>query len=426
MRYGKKEEQLLNMVKQDTVPALGCTEPVAVAYASSVAKKHSEGSVEKVNIYVSKNIYKNGKSVTIPNTEEWGLDLAAALGVVGGESEEGLMVLKNINKDHLEEAHKMLKEEKVEVEIKDPSPDIYVKAILENKENIVEVTVMNGHSNISLIKIDGKAIFQDESEEANNNSVEFLKDLTFKEIREICEEIDIEKLAFINDGIAMNKEAALRGMDSNKGLGLGRALRNLKEQGKISNDAPTKARIFTAAGADYRMGGGSCPIMTSAGSGNQGIGVILPISIVAEEHNITEERLLRAIFFGHVINKYVKMYTGKLSAMCGCAIGSGVGVSSAITWMLGGNDEQISGAAQNMLSNLTGMICDGAKGTCGLKLATSAEEAVLSAYLAMEDVIVKSQVGIIGSTVEETIKNVGKLSKDGFTKVDQVILDIIN
>lgn len=421
-----KVEQLLNMVKRDTVPALGCTEPVAVAYASSVAKRYLEGAVKEIKIYVSKNVYKNGRSVTIPNTEEWGLNLAAALGIIGGESEEGLMVLKNINKNHIEEAHKMLREGKVKVKVKDPSPEIYVKAVLESKINIVEVVIVNGHDNISSIKINEKTIFKDENEAVNNNSIEFLKEITFKEIIEICEEVDIDDLYFIKDGINMNKEAALRGMESNKGLGLGGALVKLRKQGKISNDAPTKARIFTAAGADYRMGGGSCPIMTSAGSGNQGIGVILPISIVAEEHNINEERLLRAIFLGHVINKYVKIYTGKLSAMCGCAIGAGVGVSAAITWMLGGTYEQINGAAQNMISNLAGMICDGAKATCALKLATSAEEAVLSAYLAMEGVIVKPQVGIVGSNIEETIKNLGKLSKDGFVKVDQVILDIIN
>ncbi|HLR34289.1 MAG TPA: L-serine ammonia-lyase, iron-sulfur-dependent, subunit alpha [Tissierellales bacterium] len=421
-----KTEQLLNMVKEDTVPALGCTEPVAVAYATSVAKKYLEGTVEKVRIYVSKNIYKNGKSVTIPNTKEWGLDLAAALGIIGGKSEEGLMVLKNINKNHIEEAHKILKEGKIKVEIKNPSPDIYVKAVLEDKVDIVEVVIINGHSNISSIKVNEKSIFKDKDAATNSNSVEFLKGLTFKEIREICEEIDIDDLIFIKDGITINKEAALRGIESSKGLGLGGALIKLKEKGKIPNDAPTKARIYTAAGADYRMGGGSCPIMTSAGSGNQGIGVILPISIVAEEHNISEERLLRAIFFGHVINKYVKIYTGKLSAMCGCAIGAGVGVSTAIAWMLDGNDEQISGAAQNILSNLTGMICDGAKATCALKLATSAEEAVLSAYLALENIIVEPKVGIVGSNIEETIKNLGNLSRNGFVKVDQVIIDIIN
>lgn len=420
----KNIDRILNMVKEDTVPALGCTEPVAVAYASSVGKDYLEGTVENIKIYVSKNIYKNGKSVTIPNTKEWGLDLAAALGYIGGESKEGLMVLKNINKTHLQKAHKMLSEGKVKVEIKDPSPDIYVKAVLENKKNMVEVIVMNGHSNIAYIKVNGKIIFKDEKEEINNDSVEFLKNLTFKEIREICEVIDIDKLTFIKDGIIMNKKAALMGMNYYKGLG--RALKSLVEQGKIFNDAPRKARIFTAAGADYRMGGGSCPIMTSGGSGNQGIGVILPISIVAEEHNINEERLLRSIFFGHIINKYVKVYTGKLSAMCGCAIGSGVGVSAATTWMLGGNDEQISGAAQNMLGNLTGLICDGAKNTCSLKLATSAEEGVLSAYLALEGVFIKTKVGIVESTVEETIRNVGLLSKNGFTKVDEDILNIIN
>ena len=165
--------------------------------------------------------------------------------------------------------------------------------------------------------------------------------------------------------------------------------------------------------------------MTSGGSGNQGLGVVLPITVVAEENHIEKERLVRAIFFAHLINKYVKIYTGKLSAMCGCAIAAGMGASAGISWILGGNDVQISGACQNMLSNLTGMICDGAKESCAFKLSTSAGEAVLAAYLANEDIIVRSNTGIIGDSIEGTIKNVGTLCRDGFTEIDSEIIDII-
>ena len=215
------------------------------------------------------------------------------------------------------------------------------------------------------------------------------------------------------------------GINEGKGLKLGAGLKRLQCDGKLCNDVSTQARILTAASADIRMGGGDCPIMTSCGSGNQGLGVVLPITVVAEENNISREKLIRSVFFAHVINKYVKVYTGKLSSMCGCAIAAGIGASAGISWILGGNDEQIGGACQNMLSNLTGMICDGAKETCAFKLSTSAGEAVLAAYLANEGIIVKPNVGIIGDSIEDTIKNVGILCKDGLTCADTVIVDII-
>lgn len=216
----------------------------------------------------------------------------------------------------------------------------------------------------------------------------------------------------------MNKKAANVGIRDKNGLQIGSTLTKLNEEGKLSIGVPMKARILTAAAADTRMGGGSNPIMSSGGSGNQGIGVILPIAVVAEENNVDEETLIRAVFFAHCINKYVKIYTGKLSSMCGCAIGAAVGASAAISWMLGGNDKQISGACNNVLANLTGMICDGAKESCALKLSTSAEEAVIAAYLANENIIVSSKTGIIGQSIEDTIKNVGILCKDSIFQME--------
>ncbi len=424
MEYEVYKRRLINMVKEDTIPAIGCTEPVAVAYACSIAGKYLKGSVEEIKVYVSKNIYKNGKSVVIPNTNERGLDLAAALGTIGGKPEEILMVLKNIDEKCIQKAHELIREEKVIVKIKDVTPEVYVEVIVSNEENVVEVIIKDDHSNIECIKVNGKIIFQNQKREINNISVDLLKELTFKDIIKISESIDINELYFIRDGINMNKKAALEGINCSQGLGT--ALIKIKNKWKIPENALIRARILTAAGADYRMSGGSCPIMTSAGSGNQGLGVILPIVVTAEEHNINEEKLLKAVFLGHVINKYVKVYTGKLSAMCGCAISAGVGASAGITWMLGGNYEQICGACQNIFSNLTGMICDGAKETCALKLSTSAQEAILASYLAMENIIVNPQMGIIGKNIEETIKNVGALCKGGFIQVDKNIIDIIS
>ncbi|MCF6464606.1 L-cysteine desulfidase family protein [Clostridium sp. Cult2] len=418
-------KKLLTIIKDETLPALGCTEPVAVAYASSVANKYLNEEIERLEIKLSKNIFKNGKSVIIPNTKEWGLDLAGVLGIISGNPEDQLMVLKNVNEEHIRKAHEILEKGKVSVDYLGNTSDIYVEILAHGKDRIVEVVLKDAHNHIDSIKVDGKIVYRGVLNKDKGLASDFIKNLSFKDIIAISESIPIEYIAFLEDGIEMNRNAAEMGIEIENGLNIGRGLIKLQREGMLKNDAPTRARILTAAAADIRMGGGNCPIMTSSGSGNQGLGVVLPIIVVAEEKEITKERLIRAIFFAHIVNKYVKLHTGKLSAMCGCAIGAGVGASAAISWMLGGSEEQINGACNNMLANLTGMICDGAKETCSLKLSTSAEEAVLAAYLANENIIVKPNIGIIGGTIEETIKNLEILCKEGFSNTDSIIVNII-
>ncbi|GMG97528.1 L-cysteine desulfidase family protein [Tepidimicrobium xylanilyticum] len=418
--------RLLNIINEETVPALGCTEPVAVAYAASVVNRHFNEEIDRLEIKVSKNIFKNGKSVIIPYTKEWGLDLAGALGVIAGNPEDGLMVLKDVKEDHIRKAHRMLKEGRVTVNYIENTPEVYVEVLGKGENRTVEVVLKDAHNHIYSIKVNGETIYKKLLEKEAGSDPGFIKNLSFEDMIQVTEGVPLDSLLFIVEGINMNKEAAKRGLEAENSLNVGRGLIELEKKGKIHLDAPTKARILTALAADMRMGGGSCPIMTSSGSGNQGIGVFLPITVVAEENNIEDERLIRAIFLALMLNKYVKLYTGKLSAMCGCAIGAGVGASGAIAWMLGGNQRQIGGACNNVLANLTGIICDGAKDTCALKLSTSVEEAILSAFLAIEDVIVRPNIGIIGDTIEETIKNLELLCKEGFCKMDSTIIHILN
>lgn len=425
MKNNRITRELLKMVKQDTIPALGCTEPVAVAYVAAVASKYALGEFDNIEIKVSKNIYKNGKFVIIPNTNEMGLDLAGALGFLCGNLDAGLMVLKDIDNRIVNLGQDMVRLGKVSVEYLENTPDIYVNILVNNSKGNVEVELRDSHTHIEWVKVNGEIVYEGRLNSKNNLSMDFLKEMTFKEIRKICETIPLGELIFIEEGIEMNKRAAERGINEDKGLRIGAAFRRLQKEGKLCTDASTKARILTAASADIRMGGGDCPIMTSGGSGNQGLGVILPITIVAEEQEVEKEKLIRAIFFGHIINKYVKIYTGKLSAMCGCAIAAGIGASAGISWILGGDDQQIEGACQNMLSNLTGMICDGAKETCAFKLSTSAGEAVIAAYLAKEGVIVRPNIGIIGNSIENTIENVGILCKEGLAQADTIIVEMI-
>ncbi|ACQ53816.1 L-serine ammonia-lyase, iron-sulfur-dependent, subunit alpha [Clostridium botulinum] len=426
-RLSKEEisERLLELIKDETKPAIGCTEPVAVAFTVATGKKYMAGEVLKIDLKVSKNILKNGKSVTIPNTEVCGLDIAGALGEICGDPEEGLFVFKNVNKDYLDKAREMIKNKVVTLNPIENTDPVFVEATLKGEQDEVIAILKGGHTNIEKVIVNGKIAFEkDNKNKKDNKDCDFIKELSLKDIRQITEDISIEKLDFIMDGIEMNKEAAKEGLKRQKGLTLGSSLLKLQEEGKIGKDSATIARILTAAGSDLRMGGGMCPIMTSGGSGNQGLCVILPINVVAEDIKAPKERLQRAVFFGHAVNNFVKKYTGKLSAICGCAIAAGIGATAGIAWLLGGKDKEIEGAILNMLANLTGMVCDGAKGSCAIKLSTSASEAVISAYLALNDIIVPNNTGIIGNTVEDTINNLGMLCKDGFYKADDVMLSI--
>lgn len=417
-------DELIEVIKNETKPAVGCTEPVAVALTAATAMKYFKGKLNKIDLKVSRNIFKNGKSVTIPNTEECGVDVAAALGIICGDAEAGLYVFKAVNDTYVKEAKEMLQNKMISTTPLTDTDAVFVQVDLFGEKEEVTAILRGSHTNIEKIIVNGEVVFEKDINNSEATNCNFMKNLTIKQLREITEVIEIKKLDFIMAGVKMNKEAAEEGLKRNKGLRWGATLLKLQNEGKIGKDVATTARILTAAGSDIRMGGGICPIMTSGGSGNQGLCVILPITVVAEDIKASEEKLIRAVFFGHAVNNFVKKYTGKLSAICGCAIAAGIGSGAAIAWLLGGSDVQIEGAIQNMLANLTGMVCDGAKESCAIKLSTSAAEAVLSAYLACNGAIVPCKTGIIGEVVEDTIRNLELLCNDGFCKADDVMLSI--
>ena len=423
-----KLEKLIEIVKQDSGQALGCTEPVAVGYCANVCSSYIDAGekIESVEVRTSKNIFKNGKAVYIPVVKETGLGLAAALGIFAPTVDDGFMVFDKIDDEVIKKAKELLASGKVTVKHIPTKENVYVDIKIKTDKHEVFTVVSQGHTHVSEIKVDDKVVYRDEPKvETNEKSDDDfeVKNLSFKELREIVEAAPEHTFDFCLDGIEINFKASEEGLKE-KGK-LGSTLKELRDRGVLTDNFVTKARIMTAAAADMRMTGGDCPIVTSGGSGNQGIGVILPIAIVADEEGIGRDKLSRALFFAHIINRYVKEYAGKLSGICGCAIGAAVGASAAIAWMLGGTDEQIAGAPTNVYANLTGMVCDGAKESCSMKLSTSAEEAILSAYLAVNGMISKENVGVVGATIEGTISNIGRLSREGFKDVDNVMLDII-
>ena len=419
------ENELINIVGEDSTKAIGCTEPVAVAYAANVASSYiNNDDISKIILKVSKNIYKNGKAVKIPNTGNHGLDLAASLGAFTNESKKPFLVFSNLTDKEIDKARNFIKANNVDVNYIDNVPDIYIEARLITKDNDVTSIISNSHSHVSKIIKNGEVIIDNPFIKDKKSSFS-IKNMTFEQLAAIVRSMDINDIDFVLEGIYVNMDAAQEGLKG-YGLNLGKKLNELKENNILPDNFITDTRILTAAAADMRMGGGPLPIMTSGGSGNQGVGITLPIYMVAKEENLDDDTLARGLFFAHIINRYVKEYAGKLSGLCGCAIGAAIGSCAAIAFMLGGGEEEIAGACTNIFANITGMICDGAKESCSMKLSTSAEESIIAAYLALNGVVSQANVGIVGKNIEETIANIGKLSHQGFKTADEVILEIID
>lgn len=419
------ENELINIVGEDSTKAIGCTEPVAVAYAANVASRYiNNDDISKIILKVSKNIYKNGKAVKIPNTGNHGLDLAASLGAFTSESKKPFLVFSNLTDKEIDKARNFIKANNVDVNYIDNVPDIYIEARLITKDNDVTSIISNSHSHVSKIIKNGEVIIDNPFIKDKKSSFS-IKNMTFEQLAAIVRSMDINDIDFVLEGIYVNMDAAQEGLKG-YGLNLGKKLNELKENNILPDNFITDTRILTAAAADMRMGGGPLPIMTSGGSGNQGVGITLPIYMVAKKENLDDETLARGLFFAHIINRYVKEYAGKLSGLCGCAIGAAIGSCAAIAFMLGGGEEEIAGACTNIFANITGMICDGAKESCSMKLSTSAEESIIAAYLALNGVVSQANVGIVGKNIEETIANIGKLSHQGFKTADEVILEIID
>ncbi|WP_295883305.1 serine dehydratase subunit alpha family protein [uncultured Anaerococcus sp.] len=425
------QRELINIVGEDSTKAIGCTEPVAVAYAANIASNYlNKDEITKINLKVSNNIYKNGKSVKIPKTGDHGLELAASLGAFTKKTDKAFLIFSNLSDDEIKKAREFVSNNLV-VNIRDLSneyfnedlPDIYIEVTLMTKKDMVTTIISHSHSHISKIIKNGHVILDNPFVKKDKSDFD-IKEMDFADLEKIVRSMDIKDINFVLEGVDVNLKAAEEGLKG-YGMGLGKKLNELKENKILPDNFISQTRILTAAAADMRMGGGPLPVMTSGGSGNQGVGIILPVYMVAKHEKLDDEILARALFFAHIINRYVKEYAGKLCGICGCAIGAAIGSTAAIAFMLGGSQKEIAGACTNVFANLTGMLCDGAKESCSMKLSTSAEEAIIAAYLSLNGIVSEANVGVVGENIEQTIANVGKLSHQGFKSADKTILEII-
>jgi L-cysteine desulfidase len=422
--YMKLRNLIVQTLKEEVVPAMGCTEPVAVALACAKAKELiTFNYIEKAEVFVSPNIYKNGLSVGIPNTEEVGLYIAAALGFMGGESEKDLNVLEGISEDEVQIAKEFLHSGKLSLDIKDTSDKVYVEVKLVTDKGECSVIISGKHNRFVYIEKLGEVLIDLRKEDISSNTKNILYGLKISDIIKEIEKIPHKDIAFMLDGIVMNEAIAKLGLKEKLGIGVGFSLLKGVEQGFLSEDLMTSSMMLTAAASDARMSGVNLSVMSSNGSGNNGLTAILPIVAYKNKFNVDDEKLAKAVAISHIMNSYIKNYIGRLSALCACGVAAGTGAGIAIAWLMGATEDQIDGVIKNTIANTSGMICDGAKEGCAIKLSTSASVAVQSAILAINDSIVPARNGIVAESAEATIRNLGVLSVEGMSITDHVILN---
>ncbi|WAW15322.1 serine dehydratase subunit alpha family protein [Peptostreptococcus equinus] len=429
MRDLRKE--FVEMLKAEVKPAVGCTEPVALALACAKCKEVLGEKVIENKILVSPSIYKNGMCVGIPGTNRLGLKIAAAIGIVGGKSENGLSVLEGMSAQEIKASEDLMDEGKLSIEPADTTQKVFISVEFVGDNSKAKVIIREKHDNFTYIEKDGNVILDVEKdfmpvESATQKKTTIMDDSSVEEIVKNVEDIDFEEIKFLLDGAKMNLDMAQVGLEKKIGIGVGYGISESIKEGLLGDDVINNSMKLTAAASDARMAGLDLPVMSSNGSGNHGLTAILPIVAYCQKFPQSDERLARALAISHLITGYIKNFTGRLSAMCGCGVSASTGATAGIAWLMDESIEQIGGAIKNAIADLSGMICDGAKSGCALKLSTAASAAVQNAALAKRDCYADTVNGIVSLTVDETIRNLGKVSNDGMTITDKVILDVMN
>ena len=423
----EERRNIIALMQQEIIPAIGCTEPIAVALCAAKATETLGQQPDRMEVYLSANVIKNAMGVGIPGTGMIGLPIAITLGAQIGKSEYGLEVLRNLIPDDVKRGKQYISEQRIKIELKNNIEDklyIEVNCFVDNQSS--KAIIRGSHTHFTHVEKNGEPIIIKEAETEQDNSLfgDSEDALTFRKVYDFAIESPIEELSFILEAARMNREASRLSRQNNYGHNVAKSIIGKRGMALFGDNLHSKMIASTAGACDARMDGALIPVMSNTGSGNQGVAATLPVLTYAEEIGCDEESLIRALILSHLSVIYIKQYMGRLSALCGCVMAS-TGSSCGITYLMGGGYDNIVFATKNMIANITGMICDGAKPSCALKIASGVSTASLSALMAIEDKVVTGQEGIIDEDIDKTIRNLALIGKTGMIETDKIVLDIM-
>lgn len=413
-------QSIIALIKREVIPAIGCTEPIAVAFAVARARDILGCTPERIEVSLSANVLKNAMGVGIPSTGMTGLPIAIALGSTIGRWEYGLEVLSDVTPEAVEAAMEIIQAGIIDISLTDKSSDkLYIEVRLQSTTHSSVVKIATEHTNIIFEAKDGTTIL-DRSCENESQQQQSDVELSLRKVHDFAMQAPLESIRFILESKRLNMSAAQAALQGNFGHNVGRLM-----GGDIFGKTTfSKILAYTSAACDARMAGAMIPVMSNSGSGNQGIAATLPVVVYAQEHNASEEQLIRALALSHLTVIYMKEKLGRLSAMCGCVVAA-TGSSCGVTYLMGGSYAQVTFAVKNMVANLTGIICDGAKPSCALKISSGVSTAIISAAMAIENSCVESVEGIIDDDVEKCIENLTTIGTAAMNITDDYVLNIM-
>ncbi|HAM34909.1 MAG TPA: serine dehydratase subunit alpha family protein [Elusimicrobia bacterium] len=417
---------LKEVLKRQVYPAMGCTEPVTVALAASHAAKLLGEPAREALFILDPGTYKNGMGVTLPNTNgQKGNLLAAAIGLLAARPDLKMEIFRSANSVLVAKAGRLVKSGSVQMTVLPGHQGIHVEARLKGRKHSAVCVISESHTSLTYAEKDGRKLLGSARKSARQTTQykNLLRRATIKDMLRMAERMDEKDQAYIRKGVEMNLAAARQGMSLRK---VGFYLQDLLRKGYLQDDVFSSAKILTACATDLRMDGRAVPVMSSGESGNQGIVAILVPYSVGKAFRVDDGAICRSIAFSHLLNAYVKIFTGGLAPVCGCAIAAGVGAAAAIVYQRNGRDiPGITLAVNNVISDLGGMLCDGAKSGCALKVVSSTDSAIRSAYMGIHHYGITSREGFVGRCAEETIQNLGRISAVGMAQVDPTIVEIM-
>ena len=419
------DAQIINLIKREVVPAIGCTEPAAVALCTAYAVEALGGSPDKIDLKLSANMLKNAMGVGIPGTGMTGLPIAVALGALIGKSSYQLEVLKDCTPAAVQQAKDWLKRGALSIGLTDESDEVlYIDVRARCGDASSRAIIAREHTR--LVFLEGPAAEPvNRMQELGPVSEQAAgEELTLRRVWDFATTVPLEDIEFINESRRLNEAAAEQALRGNYGHELGKTLSRPLGRGIFGDTIFSHIISATSSACDARMAGAMIPVMSNSGSGNQGIAATLPVVVFARENHNTEEELTRALVLSHLTAIYIKQSLGRLSALCGCVVAS-TGSSCALTYLMGGGYEQVTASVKNMIANLTGMVCDGAKPSCALKVSSGVSTAVLSAMLAVQNHSVSCVEGLIEDDVDRCIHNLTRLGSVGMQQTDKMVLDIM-